>query len=150
MRVPSTVTARVCAAGGWLAAASALLVAAALILQDQVERAQDRAYWTVAGRPCTPTTAAGVAQLSRKLDQTFTFEGRRFWRISGAASCSGLTTTGPQALHYDVCQFNSPRAVAVRAGRQTVFYELGGGPATVKVGPGGEVTCVLNARFDGQ
>lgn len=150
MRAPSSVTAKVCAAGGWLALASAVLVATALIRADQEARAQDRAYWTVTGKPCSPANGADIALIPRKLDQTFAFEGRRFWRISGAASCSGLTTPWTQARHYDVCQFNSPRALAVRAGLQTVYFDVPGGPATVKVGPDGDVTCVLSARFRGE
>jgi hypothetical protein len=150
MRVPSSVTAKVCAAGGWLALTLAVLVATALIREDQEARTQDRAYWTVIGKPCRPASAADVALIPRRLDQTFAFEGRRFWRISGAASCSGLTTASAEARHYDVCQFNSPRALAVRAGPQTVFFDVPDGPATVKVGPNGEVTCVLSARFHGE
>lgn len=143
-------TARVCAAAGWLGLTAALLLAAGFVRQNQVDRAQDRAYWTVTGRPCRQVAAAEISKLPRRLDQAFTFEGRRFWRVSGAAACSGLTTTGPAAKHYDVCQFNSPRALAVRAGPQTVFYDVSGRPATVRVGPQGDVTCVLSARFDGQ
>ncbi|MGZ3314964.1 MAG: hypothetical protein ACXU8Q_12385 [Caulobacteraceae bacterium] len=149
MTIPSSVTARVCAAGGWLALTSAVLVAAALIRADQEARAQDRAYWSVTGEPCRPASAADIALIPRPLDQTFAFEGRRFWRASGAASCSGLTTMGAMAAHYDVCQFNSPRALAVRAGPQTVFFDVPSGPATVKVGPNGDVSCVLSARFRG-
>ena len=114
----------------------AVLAAAAYVRQDLRALAGDRAYWTVAGPPCRQVTAADIARLPRKLAQTFTFERRRFWRISGAASCSGLTTTGAGAKHYDVCQFNAPRALAVGEGAQTVFYDVGDSP-TVRVGSKG-------------
>lgn len=147
--VPSVVTARVCAAGIWIGLGAALLVAAVLVRQDQQARAQDRAYWTVTGPPCRQVTAADIARISRPLAQTFTFERRRFWRISGAAACSGLTTTGAKPRHYDVCQFNAPRALAARAGPQTAFFDVGDSPATLRVGPQNEVTCVLRARYHG-
>ena len=143
----SSLTARVCAAGGWIALGVAVLLTAGYVRQDLRALADDRAYWTVTGPPCRQVTAADIARLSRKLAQTFTFEHRQFWRISGAASCSGLTTTGAGAKHYDVCQFNAPRALAAGEGAHIVFYDVGDSPATVRVGPQSQVTCVLSARF---
>lgn len=146
----SSITAKVCAAGGWLGLMCALLIGTGMVWKNQNDRAQDRAYWTVSGPPCPRIPAAEVASLPRPLDQTFAFEGRRFWRASGAAACSGLTTTDADVRHYDVCEFNSPRALAVQAGRHSAFFDVGGGPATVTVGPKGEVACVLAARFNGE
>lgn len=114
-------------------------------------RVADSAYWDISGPPCAPASPEDLALIGRPLDQAFDFDIGRLERISGAAACSGVTRGGLfHPVHSDVCQFNTPRAVAViAAGKRHTYAIEGGHPATVTVWPNGEATCVLAAKFRG-
>jgi hypothetical protein len=114
-------------------------------------RIADSVYWDVSGPPCAAASPEDLALIGRPLSQAFDFDIARFERVSGAAACSGVTRGGLfHPVHSDVCQFNTPRAVAViAAGKRHTYAIEGGHPATVRVWPNGGATCVLAARFRG-
>jgi hypothetical protein len=137
---------------GRLAGLAAGLLSVAAVHQAGIShQVADAAYWDVYGPPCAAASAGELAGLGRPLRQVFDFDLARIERISGSAVCSGVTLGGPfHTVHSDVCQFNTPRAVAVvAAGRKHAYIIEGGHRATVTVWRNGDAKCVLAGHFKG-
>ena len=143
-----------------MAAGTAASVAVVILirLKSNPLAQNERAYWQVDGPPCAAATPAALDEIGRPLSQEFQFETLRFSRISGAATCSGVTDRAwfKPERHYDVCQFSRPRAVTVEVdgrGYSYVFHHAERATimaaAASKTG-GGFARCVAAAHFRGE
>jgi hypothetical protein len=133
------------AAAGLIGILIALAFAADNLMQQKEAKVAEVRYWTVTGPPCPALArAAFVAQVA-KPTAAFDFQGVRFARGYGAASCSGPDKDRITAV--PVCQFTNPTVLQVTT-RKGEFYFMPGFPnrATVSVTDGVPL-CVLGSNF---
>jgi hypothetical protein len=107
-----------------------------------------RIAWDIVGPPCPTVAEPAKASFGRLGAKVFTYEGVRFERRFGHASCVAPLEKGfMNGEFYRVCQFSGPETVRVTNGSETLAFKPGvGRTATVKVQKG-RVTCVVAGWF---
>jgi hypothetical protein len=129
------------------AGAGLALLVAVRLAATPVEDA-DKAYWRPIGPPCPTMTLTQAAQEDHPIGQGFDFDGLRFARVAGEASCSGVMLGSlAHPMHADVCQFTSPLGLIVTTpGGGFAYRVVSPRSATVTVPEGGPARCVLAAN----
>lgn len=107
-----------------------------------------RIAWDITGPPCAATPGPPSAAFGRVAVKVFHYEGVKFERRFGHASCVAPKEAGfMNEQFYRVCQFSAPETVRVTTdGRAYAFKPGTGRVATVKVRKG-RVTCVVAGWF---
>lgn len=107
-----------------------------------------RIAWDITGPPCPVAPGPPAAAFGRMGVKVFRYEGAKFERRFGHASCVAPNEQGfMNEAFYRVCQFSAPETVRVTAdGRAYAFKPGVGNVATVKVRKG-QVTCVVAGWF---
>ncbi len=141
--------ARILVTGAAVGAAVGLVIVIGILMATTPRARADKAYWTLSGPPCPTATQAEIDRIGRPLAQVNNFGGARFARSSGAVLCDAVTD-GIGLIENAVCQFNSPRLLAVWSKGGTALYQFPWGQrATVTVSDDRPPRCVAAAHFDG-
>jgi hypothetical protein len=105
--------------------------------------------WIAEAAPCPKISAAAYRAAGYAARERLTaYDGATVTRQFGHVMCSDVDTPrGWGLVTHPVCQFTSPTAIRVSAGKGEAFFVPGPGQlATVSVEPGG-ATCVLASKF---
>jgi len=107
-----------------------------------------RISWDIVGPPCPATPGPASKAFGRMGVKVFHYEGVKFERRFGHASCVAPNEEGfMNKDFYRVCQFSAPETVRVTADGKAFAFKPGvGRTATVKVRKG-QVTCVVAGWF---
>lgn len=107
-----------------------------------------RIAWDITGPPCPVTPGRADTAFGRMGVKVFHYEGVKFERRFGHASCVAPNEPGfMNKDFYRVCQFSAPETVRVTADGQSHAFKPGvGRVATVTVRKG-QVTCVVAGWF---
>lgn len=107
-----------------------------------------RIAWDIVGPPCPPVAEPAKASFGRLSAKVFTYEGVRFERRFGHASCVAPLEKGfMNGEFYRVCQFSGPETVRVTTGSGTVAFRPGVGRTVTVTVRKGHVTCVVAGWF---
>lgn len=140
---------RVMVAGLTVGAAAGLVIVVGIQVATVPRTKAEKAYWTLSGPPCPTATQAEIDSIGRPLAQVSDFGEGRFARSSGAVLCNDITDSFG-LVQNTVCQFNSPRLLAVWSKGGTALYQFPWGqPATVTVSDRHPPRCVMAAHFTG-
>jgi hypothetical protein len=112
-----------------------------LRLYEKTSQAEEDAYWTVSGPPCTPMSGEAFDhQLFHPDLHGFDFQGVRVSYAFGGAECREY---GDRRASYRRCMFSGPGVIRVILNDvETVYIPGIGHPATISV-INGKLSCVL-------
>jgi hypothetical protein len=119
----------------------------ALAAQRQAALGRVRAWTVPNAPPCPVVSRAAVVAFGEPIRDVFTFEGTRYGRSFGYASCARIPTDPVFGFgRMPVCQFNTPAVVEVNGPHGRLFFMTGLQAVTITV-PDGRPQCVLGARL---
>jgi hypothetical protein len=107
-----------------------------------------RIAWDIVGPSCPVAPGPASAAFGRMGVKVFHYEGVKFERRFGHASCVAPNERGfMNAEFYRVCQFSAPETVRVTANHQAYAFKPGVGRVTTVKVRKGHVTCVVAGWF---
>lgn len=124
------------------------LVTIGLAVAGQRMTAISRVFaWTASGPACPQISERDFHAYDKPASSIFRFEGVRFARAYGNASCANIAKNLTTGLgETPVCQFNSPGVLEVRTPTHRYFYSTWIEPVTITFSAG-QPRCVMNAKL---